>query len=543
MIKEINLGEESRRKLLEGVNKLSDIVKVTLGPKGRNVILDRNFGAPLVTNDGVTIAKEIELEDKYENIGAQLLKEVSIKTNDIAGDGTTTATVLAQAMIKEGIKNIVSGAEPMAIKRGMEKTLEVIIKELKNNSSHIKGKEDIKRVASISANDEVIGDLISEAMEIVSKNGVITVEESKTSNTQLKIVEGMEFNRGYISPYMVTDTEKMQVVYEDVYIMITDKKITNIQEIVPILEELMKQAGRLLIICDDMENEVLSTIVLNKLRGIINVVAVKTPGYGDLRKEYLEDISILTGAKIISDELGTDFKEMDVSYLGKAKQIKVLKDSTIIVNGMGDKEEIDKRIKLIKTQIAEELSEVEKEKLNERLAKMSGGVAIIEVGASTEVEMKEKKLRIEDALSATKAAVEEGIVEGGGCAYIHITNKIEEYISKLDSEEKIGGKIMLEALYAPIKQIMKNAGIESALVIDKIKKSDLKIGYDVKTNEFVDMKKNGIVDPTKVSRSAIENATSIATMILSTEGVVVQLKEKEGRSYDEIAQQGIENIY
>ncbi|MCI8545733.1 MAG: chaperonin GroEL [Clostridia bacterium] len=526
MSKDIKNGEDARKALLEGVNKLADTVKVTLGPKGRNVVLDKNFGAPLITNDGVTIAKEIELEDPYENMGAGLVKEVSIKTNDVAGDGTTTATVLAQKMIKEGIRNIAAGADTMSIKRGMDKATEKAVEELKKISSEVNGKEDIARVASISANDEEIGNLIADAMEKVSKDGVITIEESKTSTTDVKVVEGMQFDKGYISPYMVTDTEKMEVIMDNPYILLTDKKISSIQEILPLLEELMQQSGKLLIVADDIEGEALSTLILNKLRGVLNVVAVKAPSFGDSRKDMLQDIAILTGATVITEDLGLELKDANVASLGRAKQVKVLKDSTIIVGGDGEKEELDSRIKQIKANIKETSSEYDKEKLQERLAKLSGGVAVIEVGAATEVEMKEKKLRIEDALSATRAAVEEGIVAGGGTAYINIISKVEECLKDAKGDEKIGVGIILNALEEPVRQIAVNAGLEGSIILDKVKNSKAGIGFDAKNEEYVDMKKNGIVDPTKVTRSALQNAESIASMILTTESCVVNKKEK-----------------
>jgi chaperonin GroEL len=526
MAKEIKYGEDARKSLLEGVNKLADTVKVTLGPKGRNVVLDKNYGAPLITNDGVTIAKEIELEDQYENMGAGLVKEVSIKTNDVAGDGTTTATVLAQKMIKEGVKNIAAGGDPMAIKRGMDKATETAVSELKNISSVVNGKEDIARVASISANNEEIGNLIADAMEKVSKDGVITIEESKTSNTDVKVVEGMQFDKGYISPYMVTDTEKMEVVMDNPYILLTDKKISNIQEILPLLEELMQQSGKLVIVADDIEGEALSTLILNKLRGVLNVVAVKAPSFGDSRKDILQDIAILTGATVITEDLGLDLKDANIESLGRAKQIKIQKDNTIIVGGEGNKDELDSRIKQIKANIQETSSEYDKEKLQERLAKLSGGVAVIEVGAATEVEMKEKKLRIEDALSATRAAVEEGIVAGGGTAYINIIPKVEELLKNSKEDEKLGIRIVLKALEEPVRQIAENAGLEGAIILDKVKNSDSGIGFDAKNEEYVDMKKKGIVDPTKVTRSALQNAESIASMILTTESCVVNKKDK-----------------
>ena len=527
MSKEIKYGEEARKKLLDGVNKLADTVKVTLGPKGRNVVLDKKFGAPLITNDGVTIAKEIELLDSYENIGARLVKEVSVKTNDIAGDGTTTATVLAQKMIKEGVRNVAAGSDPMAIKRGMDKAVSEATKALKDISSKVNGKEDIARVASISANNKEIGDLIADAMEKVSKDGVITIEESKTSSTYVEIVEGMQFDKGYISPYMVTDTEKMEAVLDNPYILITDKKISNIQEILPLLESLMQASGKLLIIADDIEGEVLSTLLVNKLRGILNVVAVKAPSYGDKRKDMLEDIAIITGGEVITSDLGLELKDTTTEQLGRARQVKIQKENTIIVDGMGDKEELEKRVSQVRKTLGETLSEYEKENLEERLAKLVGGVAVIQVGAATEVEMKEKKLRIEDALSATKAAVEEGIVSGGGTAYINIIPKIEKLTNELKDDEKIGAKIILSALEEPIKQIAKNAGLEPAVIIDNVKKNDIGYGFDVTKEEYVDMKKVGIVDPTKVTRSALENAESIASMILTTESVVTDKKEEK----------------
>ena len=526
MSKEIKFGEEARKKMLDGVNSLADTVKTTLGPKGRNVVLDKSFGAPLITNDGVTIAKEIELEDPYENIGARLVKEVAIKTNDVAGDGTTTATLLAQEIIKEGVKNVAAGGDPMAIKRGIDKAVEISIEELKNISSDIQGKEDIARVASISANNQEIGNLIADAMEKVSKDGVITIEESKTATTGLNVVEGMQFDKGYISPYFATDTEKMESVMENPYILITDKKIGNIQEILPLLEGIMQASGKLVIIADDIEGEALSTLVLNKLRGVLNVVAVKAPGFGDARKAMLEDIAILTGGEVITSDLGLELKDTTIEQLGRAKQVKVQKENTIIVNGAGNKEEIAARVKQIKANIEETKSEYDKEKLQERLAKIAGGVAVIEVGAATEVEMKEKKLRIEDALSATKAAVEEGIVAGGGTALINIMPKLEKEIANLKEDEKLGAKIVLKALEAPVKQIATNAGLEGVVILEKVKSSAPGIGFNAAKEEYVDMKKAGIVDPTKVTRSALQNAASIASMILTTESVVTEKKEK-----------------
>ncbi|MBP3503007.1 MAG: chaperonin GroEL [Clostridia bacterium] len=526
MAKEIKYGEEARKKLLNGVNQLADTVKVTLGPKGRNVVLDKKFGAPLITNDGVTIAKEIELEDPFENMGAQLVKEVSTKTNDVAGDGTTTATVLAQSMIKEGVKNVAAGGDPMAIKRGIDKAVNAAVEGLKEISSPVNGKEDIARVASISANNEEVGKLISEAMEKVSKDGVITIEESKTSNTELNVVEGMQFDKGYVSPYMVTDTEKMEAIVENPYILITDKKISNIQEILPLLESLMQQSGKLVIICDDIEGEALSTLVLNKLRGVINVVAVKAPGYGDKRKNMLQDIAILTGGEVITSDLGLELKDTTIDQLGRAKQIKVEKENTIIVDGAGDKKAIADRVAQIKAQLAEEKSEFEKEGLQERLAKIAGGVAVIGVGAATEVEMRDRKLRIEDALSATKAAVEEGIVSGGGTAYVNVIPKVEKLLESLKDDEKLGAKIVLKALEEPVRQIAVNAGLEPAVILEKVKSSKEGIGFNAADEEYVDMKKVGIVDPTKVSRSALQNAASIASMVLTTESIVTDKKEK-----------------
>ena len=528
MAKVIKFGEDARKSLLEGVNKLADTVKVTLGPKGRNVVLDKSFGAPLITNDGVTIAKEIELEDKFENMGARLVKEVSTKTNDVAGDGTTTATVLAQSMIKEGVKNVAAGADPMAIKRGIDKAVNKAVESLKEISSEVNGKEDIARVASISANNEEIGNLIADAMEKVSKDGVITIEESKTSNTELNVVEGMQFDKGYLSPYMVTDTEKMEAVLDNPYILLTDKKISNIQEILPLLEALMQESGKLLIVCDDMEGEALSTLILNKLRGVLNVVAVKAPGFGDKRKAMLEDIAILTGAEVITSDLGLELKDTTVEQLGRAKQVKVQKENTIIVDGAGEKAKISERVAQIKAQITETKSEYDKEQLQERLAKIAGGVAVIGVGAATEVEMKDKKLRIEDALSATKAAVEEGVVAGGGTALVNVIPQVEELEKTLQGGEKLGANIVLKALEEPVKQIAINAGLEPAVIVDNVKKSKPGVGFDAAKEEYVDMKKTGIVDPTKVTRSALQNAASIASMVLTTESLVTDCPEPKG---------------
>lgn len=525
MAKEIKYGSEARAALERGVNQLADTVKVTLGPKGRNVVLDKSFGAPLITNDGVTIAKEIELEDKFENMGARLVKEVSTKTNDVAGDGTTTATVLAQSMIKEGVRNVAAGSDPMAIKRGIDKAVNTAVEGLKEISSTVNGKEDIARVASISANNEEIGNLIADAMEKVSKDGVITIEESKTSNTELNVVEGMQFDKGYLSPYMATDTEKMEAVLDNPYILITDKKISNIQEILPLLESLMQESGKLLIICDDMEGEALSTLILNKLRGVLNVVAVKAPGFGDKRKAMLEDIAVLTGGEVITSDLGLELKDTTIAQLGKAKQVKVQKENTIIVDGAGDKQQIADRVGQIKAQINETQSDYDKEQLQERLAKIAGGVAVIGVGAATEVEMKDKKLRIEDALSATKAAVEEGIVSGGGTALINVIPKVSKLVDTLENGEKLGAQIVLKALEEPVKQIAINAGLEPAVIVNKVKESEAGIGFDAANEQYVDMKKVGIVDPTKVTRSALQNAASIASMVLTTESLVTDAPE------------------
>ena len=525
MAKQIKFGEDARKSLLEGVNKLADTVKVTLGPKGRNVVLDKSFGAPLITNDGVTIAKEIELEDKFENMGARLVKEVSTKTNDVAGDGTTTATVLAQSMIKEGVKNVAAGADPMAMKRGIDKAVRTAVDELKTISVPVNGKEDIARVASISANNEEVGELIAEAMEKVSKDGVITIEESKTSNTELNVVEGMQFDKGYVSPYMVTDTEKMEAIVDNPYILITDKKISNIQEILPLLEALMQQSGKLVIICDDIEGEALSTLVLNKLRGVLNVVAVKAPGFGDKRKAMLEDIAILTGGEVITSDLGLELKDTQIAQLGRARQVKVQKENTIIVDGAGDKQQIADRVGQIRAQINETKSEYDKESLQERLAKIAGGVAVIGVGAATETEMKDKKLRIEDALSATKAAVEEGIVAGGGTALVNVAPAVEKEVEKLTGGEKLGAQIVLKALEEPVRQIARNAGLEPAVIANKVKQSEVGIGFDAASEQYVDMKKAGIVDPTKVTRSALQNAASIASMVLTTESLVTDVPE------------------
>ena len=520
MAKEIKFGEDARKALQSGVDQLANTVKVTLGPKGRNVVLDKKYGAPLITNDGVTIAKDIELEDAFENMGAQLVKEVATKTNDVAGDGTTTATLLAQALVREGLKNVTAGANPMIVKKGIKKAVDVAVDKFVENSKAIDGKNDIARVASISAADETVGTLIAEAMEKVTNNGVITVEESKTAETYSEIVEGMQFDRGYITPYMVTDTEKMEAVIDDAYILITDKKISNIQELLPLLEKIVQEGKKLVIIAEDIEGEALSTLIVNKLRGTFTCVAVKAPGFGDRRKEMLQDIAILTGGQVISDELGLDLKETQTNQLGRARQVKVTKENTIIVDGMGNKDDINARVHQILAQIEETTSEFDKEKLQERLAKLSGGVAVIKVGAATEVEMKEKKLRIEDALAATRAAVEEGIVAGGGTAFINALPAIEELMNSLEGDEKTGAQIVLNALEEPVRQIAYNAGVEGSVIVNKIKDSEVGVGYNALTGEYVDMLKVGIVDPTKVTRSAIQNASSIASMILTTESVV-----------------------
>ena len=527
MAKKIIYGEEARKALLNGVNQLADTVKITLGPRGRNVVLDKKFGAPLITNDGVTIAKEIELEDPFENMGAQLVKEVSTKTNDVAGDGTTTATLLAQALIREGMKNVTAGANPMVVKKGIQKAVDTAVETVKGNSKKVDGTNDIARVATISAADEFIGQLIAEAMEKVSSDGVITVEESKTAETYSEIVEGMMFDRGYVSPYMVTDTEKMVANIDDAYILITDKKITNIQEILPLLEQVVQAGKKLVIIAEDVEGEALATLILNKLRGTFTCVAVKAPGFGDRRKEMLQDIAILTGGQVITEELGLDLKETTIDQLGRARQVKIEKENTIIVDGAGNSEEINNRVAQIRTQIENTTSEFDKEKLQERLAKIAGGVAVIKVGAATEVEMKEKKLRIEDALAATKAAVEEGIVSGGGVALINAIPSVEALLNKCEGDEKTGVAIVLKALEEPIRQIAKNAGVEGSVIIDKIKNENkIGFGYNARTEEYVDMISAGIVDPTKVTRSALQNAASVAAMVLTTESLVTDIKEE-----------------
>jgi chaperonin GroEL len=525
MAKSIMFGEDARRAMQKGVDMLANTVKVTMGPKGRNVILDKKFGAPLITNDGVTIAREIELEDAYENMGAQLVKEVATKTNDVAGDGTTTATLLAQAIIREGLKNVTGGANPMLVRRGIKMAVEEAVKGIKEISKPVEGKEDIARVASISADDKEIGKLIADAMDKVGNEGVITVEESNTMGTELDVVEGMQFDRGYVSPYMVTDTEKMEASLDDPYILITDKKITNIQEILPVLEQIVQQGKKLLIISEDIEGEALATLVVNKLRGTFTCVAVKAPGFGDRRKEMLQDIAILTGGQVISEEIGRDLKDVTIDMLGRAESVKITKENTTIVNGKGNKKEIEDRVNQIKAQIEETTSEFDAEKLQERLAKLAGGVAVIKVGAATETELKERKLRIEDALAATKAAVEEGIIPGGGTAYAMVIKEVE----KLDSENhdiKLGIDIIKKALEEPVRQIACNAGVEGSIIIEKVKNSEDGIGYDALNNEYVNMIKAGIVDPTKVSRSALQNAASVASTFLTTEAAISDIPEK-----------------
>ncbi len=525
MAKEIKYGAEAREALESGVNQLADTVRVTLGPKGRNVVLDKSFGAPLITNDGVTIAKEIELEDAFENMGAQLVKEVATKTNDVAGDGTTTATVLAQAMIHEGIKNLAAGANPIILRKGMKKATDCAVEAISKMSSTINGKEHIARVAAISAGDDEVGKLVADAMEKVSNDGVITIEESKTMKTELDLVEGMQFDRGYISAYMATDMDKMEAVLDNPYILITDKKISSIQEILPILEQIVQSGSKLLIIAEDVEGEALTTLIVNKLRGTFNVVAVKAPGYGDRRKAMLEDIAILTGGQVISTELGLELKEATMEQLGRAKSVKIQKENTVIVEGAGDKEAIKSRIAQIKNQIEETTSDFDREKLQERLAKLAGGVAVIRVGAATETEMKEAKLRLEDALAATRAAVEEGIIAGGGSAYIHASKEVSKLADTLSGDEKTGAQIVLKALEAPLYHIAANAGLEGAVIINKVKESKAGIGFDALKEEYVDMVSAGILDPAKVTRSALQNATSVAATLLTTESVVANIKE------------------
>ena len=526
MAKEIKFGAEARAALEAGVNKLADTVRVTLGPKGRNVVLDKSFGAPLITNDGVTIAKEIELADAFENMGAQLVKEVATKTNDVAGDGTTTATVLAQAMINEGMKNLAAGANPIVLRKGMKKATEKAVEAIKGMSKAVNGQADIARVAAISSADDEVGQMVADAMEKVSKDGVITIEESKTMKTELDLVEGMQFDRGYISAYMATDMEKMESNLDDPYILITDKKIANIQEILPLLEQVVQSGAKLLIIAEDIEGEALTTLIVNKLRGTFTVVGVKAPGYGDRRKEMLKDIAILTGGTVISEELGLDLKDTTMDQLGRAKSVKVQKENTIIVDGLGEKNEISDRIAQIKAQIEETTSDFDREKLQERLAKLSGGVAVIRVGAATETEMKEAKLRMEDALSAAKAAVEEGIIAGGGSAYIHAAAEVEKVVSELDGDEKTGGRIILKALESPLFHIAANAGLEGSVIINKVKESPVGVGFDAYKEEYVDMMEAGILDPTKVTISALQNATSVASTLLTTETVVANIKEE-----------------
>ena len=525
MAKEIKYGSEARAALGAGVDKLANTVRVTLGPKGRNVVLDKSYGAPLITNDGVTIAKEIELEDAFENMGAQLVKEVATKTNDVAGDGTTTATVLTQAMVQEGMKNLEAGANPIVLRRGMKRATDKAVEALKDMSQKVKGKEQIAKVAAISAGDEEVGNLVADAMEKVTNDGVITIEESKTMQTELDLVEGMQFDRGYISAYMATDMEKMVAELDNPYILITDKKISNIQEILPLLEQIVQSGSKLLIIAEDIEGEALTTLIVNKLRGTFQVVAVKAPGYGDRRKEMLQDIAILTGGKVISEELGYELKDATLDDLGRAKSAKITKENTVIVDGMGAKEDIAGRVNVIKAQLEETTSEFDKEKLQERLAKLAGGVAVIRVGAATETEMKEAKLRMEDALNATRAAVEEGIISGGGSAYIHAAKKVAELVKDLEGDEKTGAKVVLKAMEAPLFHIAANAGLEGSVIINKIKESEVGVGFDAYNETYVNMIEAGIIDPVKVTRSALQNATSVASTMLTTESVVADIKE------------------
>lgn len=527
MAKDIKFGADARAALENGVDKLADTVRVTLGPKGRNVVLDKSYGSPLITNDGVTIAKEIELEDAFENMGAQLVKEVATKTNDVAGDGTTTATVLAQAMVKEGIKNLAAGANPIILRRGMKKATDVAVDSIVSMSQDVSGKDQIAKVAAISAGDDEVGEMVADAMDKVSNDGVITIEESKTMQTELDLVEGMQFDRGYISAYMATDMDKMEAVLEDPYILITDKKISNIQDLLPLLEQIVQSGSRLLIIAEDVEGEALTTLILNKLRGTFNVVAVKAPGYGDRRKEMLQDIAILTGGTVISDEVGLELKDATIDQLGKAKSVKVQKENTVIVDGEGQKSDIDARVAQIRNQIEETTSDFDKEKLQERLAKLAGGVAVIRVGAATETEMKESKLRMEDALNATRAAVEEGIIAGGGSAYIHAAKEVAKLADTLDGDEKTGANVVLKALEAPLYYIVDNAGLEGSVIIDKVRNSDPGHGFDAFKEEYVDMVASGILDPVKVTRTALQNATSVASTLLTTESVVADIKEPE----------------
>lgn len=525
MAKEIKYGAEARAALEKGVNQLADTVRVTLGPKGRNVVLDKSFGAPLITNDGVTIAKEIELEDGFENMGAQLIREVAAKTNDVAGDGTTTATVLAQAMVNEGMKNLAAGANPIVLRKGMKKATDKAVEAIAAMSSKVTGKDQIARVAAVSSGDDAVGQMVADAMEKVSNDGVITIEESKTMQTELDLVEGMQFDRGYISAYMATDMEKMEAVLDDPFILITDKKISNIQDILPLLEQIVQSGSRLLIIAEDIEGEALTTLIVNKLRGTFNVVAVKAPGYGDRRKEMLQDIAILTGGQVISEELGMDLKEATLDQLGRAKSVKVQKENTVIVDGCGDKQAIADRVAQIRKGIEETTSEFDKEKLQERLAKLAGGVAVIRVGAATETEMKEAKLRMEDALNATRAAVEEGIISGGGSAYIHAAKEVAKLAETMEGDEKTGANIILKALEAPLFHIATNAGLEGSVIINKVRESEAGYGFDAYKEEYVDMVKEGILDPAKVTRSALQNATSVASTLLTTESVVATIKE------------------
>ncbi|WP_077390463.1 chaperonin GroEL [Mobilibacterium timonense] len=527
MAKELHYGEDSRRKLMAGVDKLADTVKITLGPKGRNVLIEKSYGSPLITNDGVTIAKEIELEDQVENMGAQLVKEVATKTNDIAGDGTTTATVLAQSIVREGFKNVAAGANPMILKRGINGAVDVAVKELKDSAVQVNDKESIAQVASISAADNEIGEMIAEAMDKVGKDGVITVEESRSLDTSLEVVEGMQFDRGYLSPYMAGNNEKMEAVLDNPYILLTDKKISNIQEIVPLLEDIMKSGRKLLIVADDVEGEALATLVVNKLRGTIDVVAVKAPGFGDRRKAMMEDIAILTGGTVISEELGYELKDTTVDMLGRAGTVKVTKDNTVIVNGMGDKSEIQERADRIRGEIENTTSDFDKEKLQERLAKLQGGVAVIKAGAATETELKEKKLRLEDALNATRAAVEEGIVSGGGVSLINTLGAVEKYADSLEGDEKTGAKIVLRALEEPVRQIAENAGCEGSVVVSRIKESEPGVGFNAATGEYVNMIEAGVVDPVKVTRSALQNAASVSGMLLTTEAGITEIKEND----------------
>ncbi|ADL33932.1 chaperonin GroEL [Butyrivibrio proteoclasticus B316] len=525
MAKTIKYGADARTAMVEGVNKLADTVRVTIGPKGRNVVLDKSYGAPTITNDGVTIAKEIELEDAYENMGAQLVKEVATKTNDVAGDGTTTATVLAQAMINEGVKNLAAGANPIVLRKGMKKATDAAVESISKMATKVKGKEQIMRVAAVSSGDDEVGQMIADAMEKVSNDGVITIEESKTMQTELDLVEGMQFDRGYISAYMATDMDKMEATLEDPFILITDKKISNIQDILPLLEQIVKTGSKLLIIAEDVEGEALTTLIVNKLRGTFNVVAVKAPGYGDRRKAMLEDIAILTGGKVISSDLGLELKDTTMDDLGRAKSIKVEKEKTTIVDGLGNKDDIKARVAQIKKQIEDTTSDFDKEKLQERLAKLAGGVAVIRVGAATETEMKEAKYRMEDALNATRAAVEEGIIFGGGSAYIHASKEVAKLVDSLEGDEKTGAKVVLKALEAPLFHIANNAGLDGSVIVNKVKESKQGVGFNAYTEEYVDMVKDGIIDPAKVTRSALQNATSVASSFLTTEAAVATVKE------------------